>query len=255
MFLETHSLPKAVKKLLILNIGIYIILRITGQYSLAIQWFSLMPAQITQQFEFWRLFTYLFLHANIFWHLIFNMFAVWMFGPEIERRLGTPQFVIYYFLTGIGGGMCSLIINPASHAVTIGASGSIFGLLVAFAVLFPNAIISMIFPPISMRAKNFVIVFGIIQFLMLFEGPGGIDWIVHLGGMLIGYLYLRFMSPEVRHWSWQNIKQKVLRRRRQYRDSFIKEEIDPILDKISKVGIKGLNKRERWILKKARYKI
>lgn len=253
MFLETSSLPKAVKKFLILNIGIYIILRITGQYSLGIQWFSLIPAEITQHLQFWRLATYLFLHANIFWHLVFNMFAIWMFGPEIERRLGTAQFVFYYFLTGIGGGLCSLILEPSSHGITIGASGSIFGLLVAFAVLFPNAIISMIFPPISMKAKNFVIVFGIIQFLMFFEGPGGVDWAVHLGGMLIGYVYLRFLLPETRYWNWHSIKQRLFQRRKQYRENFIKEEVDPILDKISKAGIKGLTKRERWILKKARH--
>lgn len=245
MFLETRSLPQAVKKLLILNIGIYIVLRITGQYSLAIQWFSLVPAQITQQFELWRLFTYLFLHANIFWHLIFNMFAIWMFGPEIERRLGSIQFVVYYFLTGIGGGLCSLVINPDSHSITIGASGSIFGLLVAFAVLFPNAIISLIFPPISMKARNFVIVFGIIQFLMLFEGPGGVDWIVHLGGMGIGYIYFK--------WNWGNIKRILFHRRR--KKYFIEEEIDPILDKISRVGIKGLTRRERWMLKRAHRKV
>lgn len=244
MFLETHSLPKAVKKLLIINIGIYIILRITGLYYWGIKWFSLIPSEVTQHGQVWRLATYLFLHANIFWHLIFNMFAIWMFGPEIERRLGTPQFIFYYFLTGVGGGLCSLIISPKSAGVTIGASGSIFGLLTAFAVLFPNAIITMLFPPISMKAKNFVIVFGIIQFLMLFEGPSGVSWIVHLGGMLIGYLYLNL----------GHIK-KILKFHRRRREYFIEEEIDPILDKISSVGIKGLTRRERQILKRARYKV
>lgn len=255
MLLETHSIPKAVKKLLILNIGIYIGLRITGLYGWGLEWFSLIPAKITQHGQAWRLFTYLFLHANIFWHLIFNMFALWMFGPEIERRLGTPRFIFYYFLTGIGGGLCSLIIAPKSGAVTIGASGSIFGLLVAFAMLFPNAIISLIFPPISMKAKNFVIVFGIIQFFMLFEGPAGVSWIIHLGGMLIGYLYLRHTITGGRFFNWQNIRQKLFQRRRMRRDYFIEEEVNPILDKISKVGINGLTRRERWILKKARHKI
>lgn len=255
MFLETHSLPQAVKKLLIINAGIYIVLRITGLYYWGVKWFSLIPAEVVQHGQLWRLGTYLFLHANIFWHLIFNMFALWMFGPEIERRLGTPQFVFYYFLTGIGGGLCSLLIGPASRGVTIGASGSIFGLLAAFAVLFPNAVISLIFPPISMRAKNFVIAFGIIQFLMLFEGTGGIDWIVHIGGMFTGYIYLRFLFPGAGSWTWKGISQRIFRQKRQYRDNFIKEEIDPILDKISRVGIKGLTRRERWILKKARYKI
>lgn len=254
MFLETHSIPKAVKKLLVINIGIYIILRITGLYGWGIKWFSLIPQEITQHAQIWRLATYLFLHANIFWHLIFNMFAVWMFGPEIERRLGTSQFVFYYFLTGIGGGLCSLFLSPHSNSVTIGASGSIFGLLVAFGVLFPNAIISMIFPPISMKAKNFVIAFGIIQFLMLFEGASGVSWVVHIGGMLIGYLYLKYMLKR-RFLSWHNLKEKFIQRQRRYRQYFIEEEINPILDKISKVGVNGLTRRERRVLKKARYKI
>lgn len=254
MFLETTSLPKAVKNLLIINIGIYIILRITGLYYWGIQWFSFIPAGITQYLQFWRLFTYLFLHAGI-WHLILNMFALWMFGPEIERRFGAPRFLFYYFLTGIGGGLLSLVISPYSSSITIGSSGSIFGLLVAFAVLFPNAVISMLFPPISMKAKNFVIVWGIIQFIMLFEGPSGISWIVHLGGMVIGYLYLKLTLPEHRFLFWRNIKEKIFYRRKQYREHFIKEEIDPILDKIGRTGIKGLTRRERWILKKARYKI
>lgn len=255
MFLETHSISKAVKKLLILNIGVHIVLLITGLYPWGIEQFSLIPIKITRYGQVWRLATYLFLHANIFWHLIFNMFALWMFGPEIERRLGTSRFVFYYFLTGVGGALCSVIIAPGSSAVTIGASGSIFGLLVAFGMLFPDAIISLLFPPVSMRAKNFVIVFGIIQFLMLFEGPSGVSWIVHIGGMLIGYLYMRYIITDGRFFNWQDIRRKISRRRRMKKDYFIEEEVNPILDKISRVGIKGLTRRERWILKKARYKL
>ncbi len=254
MFLETTSLPKAVKNLLIYNIGIYIILRITGLYYWGMQWFAFIPVAVTQNAQIWRPFTYLFLHANI-WHLLLNMFALWMFGPEIERRLGTPRFLFYYFLTGVGGGLCSLIITPHSSSITIGSSGSIFGLLVAFAVLFPNAIITILFPPVSMKAKNFVILWGVIQFIMLFEGPEGISWIAHLGGMLIGYLYLKFTLPEAGLRSLHAIKEKIFQRRRQYREHFMKEEVDPILDKISKEGINELTRRERWILKRARYKI
>lgn len=254
MFLETHSLPKAVKKLLILNIGIYIILRITGTYYLGLKWLSLIPSEITQHGQIWRLITYLFLHANIFWHLIFNVFAIWMFGPEIERRLGTPQFVFYYFFTGIGGGLCSLLISRYSTGITIGASGSIFGLLVAFAVLFPNAVISMIFPPISMKAKNFVIVFGIIQFLLLFEGPQGVDWAVHLGGMLTGYLYLQYLLRGRKSISLLRIKEKFEQRRERIR-RYSMAEVDAVLDKISKVGVEKLTRRERKILEKAHHKV
>lgn len=250
MFLETQSLPKAVKKLLIINVGIYIVLRVTGLYGWGIQWFSFIPSQVTQHAELWRLFTYLFLHVNIFWHLVFNMFAIWMFGPEIERRMGTPQFVFYYFLAGIGGALCSLLVSPHSSGVTIGASASIFGLLVAFAMLFPDAVITMIFPPVSMKAKHFAMVFGAIQLLMAFEGPSGIDWIVHVGGMAVGYVYLKFALRDGMHWNWNTIKQKIFQKRRS-KGKFDSEEIDRILDKISRSGMDSLSWRERRMLKKA----
>lgn len=216
---------------------------------------SLIPFQVTEHLQLWRLCTYLFLHASIFWHLLFNMFAIWMFGPEVERRLGTPEFVFYYFLTGIGGAVCSVIINPSSHLITIGASGSIFGLLVAFAVLFPDAVITLILPPISLKAKHFAVAFGAIQLLMMFERTGGIDWAVHIGGMGIGYLYFRYRMRSRKIFSLRNIREKILLKRRYEKERFIKDNIDPILDKISRVGINGLSRRERKILKQARYKL
>lgn len=255
MFLETHTLPKAVKKLLIINIGIHVFLLVSSLHSWAVNWFGLIPLEVIQHAQLWRLGTYLFLHANIFWHLIFNMFAIWMFGPEVERRLGAPKFIFYYFLTGIGGALCSVLINSNSIGVTIGASGSIFGLLVAFAVLFPDAVITMIFPPISVKAKHFAIAFGAIQLLLIFEGTSKISWAIQVGGMCVGYIYLKYMLFSNKYLNWRIIKEKIFEKRKKKREQFIKEELDPILDKISRVGIGGLTGKEKKILKQAHYRI
>jgi len=250
MFMGSGSLPKAVKWLLIINIAVYIIFALTGLHNSSIIWFGLTPSLVLHHFQVWRLITYLFIHAGP-WHIILNMFALWMFGPQIEWRMGIRRFLFYYFFTGIGGGVFSLIFGH----FTIGASTSIFGLLVAFAIMFPNNIITLIFPPISMKAKHFVIGFGIFQFIMLLGGANGIAWEAHIGGMLFGYFYFHY--DFIRRWNisakLRSIKQNQARQRRYARNQFIEEQINPILDKISKVGIKGLSRKERQMLKKSRF--
>lgn len=256
MILETHTIPKIVKRLLIINIGIYIFTLITGLHEWSILWFGLFPRAVLRYFQIWRLFTYLFLHAGP-GHILFNMFALWMFGPEIERRMGSGQFLFYYLFTGVCGGLFPLMLGHS----TIGASTSIFGLLVAFGIMFPNAIISLIIPPISMKAKHFVIIFGIFQFVMFLGGASRVAWEAHIGGMLFGYIYFRIMRRGGYGRSWgigekiRNFKDKWIKLHQLQRRQFIEEEINPILDKISKVGIKGLSRRERQILKKAKYKV
>jgi len=254
MFLETRTLPKAVKNLLIANVGVYIFLIISRLHGWGVAFFSLIPSEITEHAQLWRLFTYSFIHANIFWHLILNMFALWMFGPEIERFLGTYKFLLYYFLTGAGGALCTVLFYPHSSAVTIGSSGCIFGLMVAFAVLFPNAVISLIFPPIGIKARTFVVVFAILQILFAFEGTRGINWLVHLGGMFVGYLYLEIFVQGKLGVIWNNWTRKVADNKAREKRNFMTEEIDPILDKINKVGMQGLNREELKKLKKAHYK-
>lgn len=260
MFLETRTLPNVVKRLLIINIGICVLIRLTGTYYQSLSLFSLIPSEVIQHFQVWRLFTYMFLHANIWPHLIFNMFFLWMFGPEVERKMGSNQFLFYYCFAGIGAALCSLVLSPGSVSPTVGASGSIFGVLVAFGMLFPDSIISMIFPPISMKAKHFVIVCAGLEFLLLLGGPSGINRLAHLGGMLFGYIYLRYTLPRYRLQSrsnplsnklnkWKNTYKEV---QRLSKKQFMEEEVNPILDKISKVGMKGLTRRERQILKKAK---
>jgi len=166
----------------------------------------------------WQLFTYMFLHGGI-WHLLFNMLTLWFFGTQLERDWGTRRFLKYYFYCGIAAGVCVLLVNLAvgdRYTPTIGASGAIFGILVAFGVLYPNqtVLMSFLFP---IKAKYMVMIYAAIELLMTFGPNTGVSTIAHLGGMAFGYLYLkrrmpRFKMPEIgsayKQWKLQRAKKK-----------------------------------------------
>ncbi len=151
----------------------------------------------------WQLVTYLFLHGGWF-HIIFNMFALWMFGSDLESQWGGRKFLVFYFLTGVGAGIFDVALNTIfrsdSLSVTIGCSGAIYGLLLAYAMLFPERLIYL-YMIIPIKAKWFAVIMGVIEFVSSFGGPGsGISHFAHLGGMLFGYIYLRGWSLPYR---WQ----------------------------------------------------
>lgn len=148
------------------------------------------------QFMPWQLITYGFLHDTVnFAHILFNMFALWMFGRDVERIMGARRFLTYYLTCVIGAGLAQLMVAEFSGAasITVGASGGVFGILLAFGMAFPNRIIMMIFPPIPMPARYFVVVIGLLELLLGVSGYStGVAHFAHLGGMLFGYLLLRF---------------------------------------------------------------
>jgi len=160
--------------------------------------FGLRPADIFGRLHVWQPVTYMFLHAGIF-HILFNMLALWMFGVELERTWGSRYFVRYYFICGVGAAMTTVLLSfvPGSFgqqlydSLTIGASGAIYGVLLAYALYFPNRPIyyMMIFP---IPAKVFVAIMGAISLISSMSGPGGgIAHTTHLGGLVAGYLYLK----------------------------------------------------------------
>jgi membrane associated rhomboid family serine protease len=180
---------------------------ITGQ-------FGLTPADVTQNFYLWQLVTYIFLHepSSIF-HILFNMLGLWMFGSDLERLWGSRQFVRFFFICGIGAGLLMVMLSPNSQTSTIGASGSIYGILLAYAMYFPNRIIIFIIFPIP--AKWFVIILGGIAFFSSISATGGtIAHIAHLGGMLCGFIYLRAGSfgGDLR-WRYNQWQRNRLRRK------------------------------------------
>jgi membrane associated rhomboid family serine protease len=138
----------------------------------------------------WQFVTYMFLHGGVF-HIFFNMLTLYMFGNELERHWGTGGFLRYYFITGIGAGICSWLVAMNSWAVIIGASGAIYGLLLAYGLMFPNRIVYLNFL-LPLKVKWLVLIMGAMAFLSSIAGSDpGVSSIAHLSGMLVGYLYLR----------------------------------------------------------------
>jgi membrane associated rhomboid family serine protease len=184
--------PPAIKYLLIWN-GIFFLATInifgSGWTPMGS---TLAPLLVLQPFGEgflpWQLVTYMFLHAD-FYHIFFNLFALWIFGQALEQLWGTKRFLIYYFLTGIGAGIIQLFV---SSGYTIGASGAVFGILLGFGMMYPNRRIMLLFPPIPIKAKYFVGFYGALE---LFNGltrvDSGIAHFAHLGGLLVGFILIK----------------------------------------------------------------
>jgi membrane associated rhomboid family serine protease len=184
----------AVKALIWMNVVAFVV---SWFVPALITWFGLTPAAVFQRLFVWQPVSYLFLHGS-FGHILINMLILWMFGVELERLWGTRFFLRYYFVTGIGAAAATLAVSllPAETAArmyvspTIGASGAIYGLLMAFAIYYPTRPILMFFL-IPVPAKYFVMILGAIAF-MAATGPGdGVAHTAHLGGLIVGYIYLR----------------------------------------------------------------
>jgi membrane associated rhomboid family serine protease len=184
------------------------------------------------------------------------MYALWMFGSEIEREWGRSEFFKYYFLTGIGAGLLTYISSSKSPVPTLGASGAVFGLLAAYGLMYPDRVVlvSFFFP---MKAKHFVILYGLMEFAYCLAGTeDGIGHFAHLGGMLIGYVYLKYWPRmALRAGLFYGIGRKLRNlkeKRKKGRDELFSERVDGILDKITRYGIESLNQSEKKILKRYR---
>jgi membrane associated rhomboid family serine protease len=193
-----------VKFLLIANTAVFIVQTFAGfQFTL---WFGLVPRRVWEDFSLWQLFTYQFLHGGLF-HLLFNMLALWMFGCDLERRWGSEFFLKYFFVTVVGGGILNVVFLPGQSTPSIGASAGVYGILLAFGLIYPNQIIYFYFLfPIKM--KHFVWIIGAITlYSSIATGQSGIAHLAHLGGMVFGYFYLRGGNP------WDRFKLYLDRRR------------------------------------------
>jgi membrane associated rhomboid family serine protease len=189
------SFPTGVKWLVISNVAVHLI-NFFGSLVHGGPIFGsleLMPSAVVRG-AVWQLVTYLFLHdLGSLWHILFNMLTLWMFGAPIEETWGTRRFLQYYFVCGIGAGVCVVLANLAfgdAHQRVIGASGAIYGLLLAFGMLFPNqtVLFSFLFP---IKAKYMVMIFGAIAFLSSFQTGSPVSNLAHLGGMLFGFAYMK----------------------------------------------------------------
>jgi membrane associated rhomboid family serine protease len=202
MSLSFPPFTRAVKWLVIANGLIFLLDALVGRFSPVagrdiILLFSLIPAAVTHGF-IWQLVTYSFLHSGL-WHILFNMLWLWMFGSQFEVDWGTSRFLEFYFFCVVGAALSTIAmaytgllgLTPATP--TVGASGGIYGILMAFGILYANREI-MLFPiPFTIKAKYFVIGLIFITLYLSMNGPGGVAYVAHLGGLLFGFLFLRFM--------------------------------------------------------------
>lgn len=156
----------------------------------------------TQRFMPWQLLTYGFLHARgDLMHIIFNMLMLWMFGRDLEYSMGAKRFLTYYLVCVVGAGLVQLLVGSlgGGFGVTLGASGGVFGILLAYGLAYPNRMIMMMFPPIPMKAKYFVILLGLFELYLGFSGRSpGVANFAHLGGMLFGFGLLRYWRGNAR---------------------------------------------------------
>ena len=229
---RTHSTtPPVVLNLIIANLVVFLAMKFFGAEMIRFElfpidfregamseWYNIInslssPIAAQKHFSFWQPLTYMFMHADLA-HLFFNMFSLWMFGRTLELEMGWKRFLIYYIVCGVGAALFQMGVaqidlahievgSKAWYAYmstpTVGASGAIFGLLLAFGLLHPNALISLIFPPITLKAKWFVVIYGVLELLLGVTGSmSNVAHFAHLGGMFWGWLLLLWWRHQAR---------------------------------------------------------
>lgn len=248
-------LTPTVRLLLIINSAVFVVQFLLDMFATdyLIYFFALQPGDINH-LQLWELITYAFLHGSIF-HLLFNMLALWMFGSELEGYWGSKTFLRFYLFSCFMGGVLTYVVHMLGfpQGIVLGASGGIFGLLIAFAMIWPNREIYFmaLFP---IKAKYLVLILMVIIF---FSDKGNIAHMAHFGGLIGGFLYLKFiqkMDIKLPGFSFSRMKQKQKMRKWQEemnQKQFIREEVDRLLDKISREGMSSLTRKEKKFLKEA----
>ena len=210
------NLPTAIKNIIVINVLVMLMTYLNEDFMY--EKFALFYPT-SPFFHWWQPVTHMFMHGG-FWHLFFNMYTLYFFGRVLEERWGAKKFLIFYFVTGLGAALIhtgvewiqmhhwmnqvaegSMAAQANIHALkitpTVGASGAIYGVLMGFAMLYPDAILTLIFPPVSMKAKWFVLIFGGIELLTGITGVGGgIAHFAHLGGLIFGYLLIMYWKKK-----------------------------------------------------------
>jgi membrane associated rhomboid family serine protease len=212
------NMPPVLKNLIMANVIVYIITMISGNFMY--EHFSLFYFK-SPFFKPFQLVTHMFMHGG-FAHILFNMYALFIFGSVLERVWGSQKFLFYYFVTGIGAALIHLgvmalqlrgymadlnagdllaraQIQDILVTPTVGASGAIYGLLLAYGMLFPNNIMQLICPPVALKAKWFVLIYGAIELMLGLSGRGGdIAHFAHLGGMIFGFFLILYWKKNNR---------------------------------------------------------
>ena len=243
----------AIKILVSVNFGIYILQSVSGKEDVFFRLFGLVPSTFISDLMLWQPFTYMFFHAPFYSsvgisHILLNMLGLWVFGRELEEAWGKTKFLRYYFITGIGSGLITYFFQMGSDNPVIGASGAVYGILLAYGISYPNRML-YIWGLIPVRSMWLVIIMGSIAFFGLLGNADGISHVTHISGMLIGYVLLK------KKWRWRDIwfairKKTIEFQVQRYEEKSIKKkmlqkDIDVILEKIQKVGFIGLSDKEK----------
>ncbi|MGE3063066.1 MAG: rhomboid family intramembrane serine protease [bacterium] len=227
--------------LILINVTVFILQQPFG--DVMIYYFSLIPSFVTKKMFVWQFFTHMFMHGNLP-HLFFNMFSLFIFGVSLEQLWGPKRFLSYYIVSGLGGGILHYLINVNSVIPSIGASGAVYGVLLAYGLTFPETVLylNFFFP---VKAKYAVIIFGVTElFFGLTNARSGIAHFAHLGGLIAGFIYLRFEYKIFRQIS--KVKDtKVYKSFEEMNFQRKKERLDLLLDKISKIGYTNLSEDEK----------
>lgn len=191
------NVPKAVKHIILINVLMLVLTYLNN--PLMSKWFALNP--ISFIWKPWQLVTYMFMHGGL-GHLFFNMYTLFIFGSVLENVWGTKKFLTFYFVTGIGAALVNIGVQylTGSFALTVGASGAIYGILMGYAMLYPDSRLTLLFPPVSMKAKWFVLIFAGIELLLgISNNPAdNVAHFAHLGGLVFAFLLLMFWKKRRR---------------------------------------------------------
>ncbi|MBT8386608.1 MAG: rhomboid family intramembrane serine protease [Ignavibacteria bacterium] len=284
--------PPIIKNLLIINAAVFFLQLIAGNFLIGgkpglyvlQEWFALNPLVEGANFQVWQLITYQFMHAG-FGHIFFNMFMLWMFGMEIENIMGSKKFLYYYLICGVAAGLAQLFIAPlfSVPALTIGASGAVFGVMIAFALMFPDRLIFLWFL-IPIKAKYLIGFLFVLEIFWIGDAGSNVAHLAHLGGAIAGFIFImmdkqidvtlkhmfnksyyrttekppnifsgiterfRKNDDEVKEAKFYDLKEDV-------DEKITQEDIDEILDKISKSGYQNLTEKEKKTLFEASKKM
>ena len=250
--------------LIILNALVFLVTQF-GNAREELVWWCALQSGFIRKYQFWRFVTYTFIHGD-FWHILFNMWGIYLFGMPMERLLGYRRFLTLYFASGVIGALLWLPFNWNSPTICVGASGALFGIMVACAMAFPDAKVVLLFPPIPMKMRTMVIGYIVLELLLSFNANTHIAHLVHLGGALGGFLYMRYFvqRPWSFRWFSDLFHRHTVRRTSSYSynppdmapynedDQVLNSEaLKQVLAKIAKEGYDNLTNEELLLLKRA----
>ena len=253
----------AIKILVSINFAIYLLQSISGKEEVFFKLFGLVPSTFISDLMLWQPFTYMFLHAPYYSsvgisHILLNMLGLWVFGRELEQAWGKTHFLKYYFITGVGSGLITYLFQMGSDNPVIGASGAVYGILLAYGISYPNRML-YIWGIIPVKSMWLVIIMGSIAFFGVLGSGDGISHVTHISGMVIGYFLLK------KNWSLRDvlfaIRKKTIEfqvQRHEEKDikvNMLQKDIDMILEKIQKIGFSGLSDEEKSKLYEASKKM